>query len=56
VNFPGCLSQKLRHQPVAALEFELFGDHAKSAVGGDEVHCLDASVAVDELQEMLEEE
>ena len=45
MNLAGGLAQNLADQVAAAAEAEFFGHDAQGAVGGDEVHGMDARVA-----------
>ena len=55
-NFAGSATENLAKQIAAAAKTKLFGDDAKRAVGGDEVHGLNARIALNCLQQLTREQ
>ncbi len=49
-------AQKLAHQFVAAADIQLLGQHAQTAIGKDEVDRAYAVVAIQSVQQMLDED
>jgi hypothetical protein len=47
MNFAGGFAENLADQIAAAAEREFFGHDAQGAVGGDEVHGMNAGIAFD---------
>ena len=55
-NFARGATENLAEQITAAAKTKLFGDDAKRAVGGDEVHGLNARIALNRLQQVTREQ